>query len=246
MLHGCIVGGQDTKNPRGDVLSKLESLPSKLIILDNFEIPWNIDGSQSTVEEILHGINGIAHTAMLMTMCGETPPCDFWNVHHLADVDIDSACAIYNDIYHGKETQVGKDDDSDSVLPELLRTVGCLPLAITLMAKTAKKMRWAPAQLLVEYNQAGTSILGPSGKDSQHNMDWCIRMSFDRLAGEYKQSAVQLLTVLVTLPGHSTFRHDTQSFWVQDIVDVVPAFELLLETSLAGHGEDLHYIHPII
>jgi tetratricopeptide (TPR) repeat protein len=244
-LHACIVGGQDTKNPRGDVLSKLELLPSKLIILDNFETPWNI-GSQNTVEEIIRSINGIPHTAMLMTMRGETPPCDFWNVHHLSDVDMDSACAIYNDLYHGKETQVGKDDDSDSVLPELFRTVGCLPLAITLMAKTAKKMRWSPARLLTEYNQAGTSLLGPTGKDSQHNMDLCVQMSFDRLTGRHEQSAVQLLTVLATLPDHSTFARDTPSFWVQGITDMAPAHELLLETSLAGRGEDLHYIHPVI
>jgi tetratricopeptide (TPR) repeat protein len=248
ILHACIVGGQDTKNPRGDVLSKLKSLPSKLIILDNFETPWNIDGSQNTVEEILRGINGIPHTAMLMTMRGGTPPCDFWKVHHLADVDIDSACAIYNDIYHGKKTQVGKIDDFklDPVLPELLHTVGYLPLAITLMAKTAKKMGWTPDELLAEYKKAGTSILGPSGKDSQHNMNWCIRMSFDRLAGEHEQSAVQLLTVLAILPDHSTLARNTQSSWFQGIVDVAPALELLLETSLAGRGEDLHYIHPVI
>ena len=138
-LHACIVGSQDTKNPRGDVLSKLVSLPSKLIILDNFETPWSIDGSQNTVEEILRGMNSIPNTAVLMTMRGETPPCNFWDVHHLADVDMDSACAIYNHICHGNETQV---EDSDSVLPELLRTVGCLPLAITLMARTAKRMKW--------------------------------------------------------------------------------------------------------
>jgi tetratricopeptide (TPR) repeat protein len=179
-------------------------------------------------------------------MRGETPPCDFWNVHRLADVNIDSACAIYNDIFYGKGAQVGKDDDSDSVLPELLHTVGCLPLAITLMAKTAKKMRWAPARLLTEYSQAGTSLLGASGKDSQHNMDLCVQMSFDRLAGKHEQSAIQLLTVLVTLPDHSTFGRNTPSFWVQGITDVAAAHELLLETSLAGRGEDLHYVHPVI
>jgi tetratricopeptide (TPR) repeat protein len=242
-LHACIVGSQDTKNPRGDVLLRLESLPSKLIVLDNFETPWSIDGYQNIVGDILRGINGIPHTAVLMTMRGETPPGDFWHVHHLADVDIDSACAIYNHICHGKETQV---DDSNSVLPELLRTVGCLPLAITLMARTAKRMKWTPARILTEYNQAGISLLGASGKDSQYNMDLCIRMSFDRLAGKHEQSAVQLLTVLATLPDHSTFQRDTQPFWVQGITDVAPAHELLLETSLAGRGEDLHYIHPVI
>ena len=42
-LHAAIIGARDTSNARSDVMFYLKTLPSALIILDNFETPWSIE-----------------------------------------------------------------------------------------------------------------------------------------------------------------------------------------------------------
>ena len=139
-LYSALGIVQNTNHVRHDVISKLQSPTPTLLLLDNFETPWNRSGDQTQIEEILRTLDRIPHVAILMTMRSRNPPCDdiVWDVKRLDDVDFDSACGIYKDIYYGLgQAPKGLDDRGLSTLPE---AVGCMPLAIKLLATTGKKV----------------------------------------------------------------------------------------------------------
>ena len=60
------------------IISELDaSKQPRLILLDNFETPWNAPGgSQKQVGDILCKLAMLSHVAMLVTMRGRSPPCD--------------------------------------------------------------------------------------------------------------------------------------------------------------------------
>ena len=57
------------------IISELDALKHPLLILlDNFETPWN--GNQKQVGDILRKLAMLSHIAILVTMRGRYPPCD--------------------------------------------------------------------------------------------------------------------------------------------------------------------------
>jgi ATP-dependent Clp protease ATP-binding subunit ClpA len=74
----------------GDKQVKLEKIIShlnaskqpSLILLDNFETPWNAPGTgtQKQIEDILRQLAELSHIAIFVTMRGTNPPCN--NVIH--------------------------------------------------------------------------------------------------------------------------------------------------------------------
>ena len=53
------------------------STQPRLILLDNFETPYNaLDGAQKQVEDTLRRLAMLSHVAILVTMRGRYPPCD--------------------------------------------------------------------------------------------------------------------------------------------------------------------------
>ena len=53
------------------------STQPRLILLDNFETPYNVlDGAQKQVEDILRRLAMLSHVAVLVTMRGRYPPCN--------------------------------------------------------------------------------------------------------------------------------------------------------------------------
>ena len=60
------------------IISLLDtSTQPRLILLDNFETPYNsLDGSLKQIEDILRRLAMLSHVAILVTMRGRNPPCD--------------------------------------------------------------------------------------------------------------------------------------------------------------------------
>ena len=60
------------------IISELNvSKQPRLILLDNFETPWNArGGTQKQVGDILRRLAKMSHVAILVTMRGRHPPCD--------------------------------------------------------------------------------------------------------------------------------------------------------------------------
>ncbi|KAJ7597792.1 hypothetical protein C8J56DRAFT_883144 [Mycena floridula] len=238
-LHGGIVGGQDTSSPREAVIAKLQTLEQPaLVVLDNFETPYA--ENQSDVEEILRVLNDLAQVSILMTIRAAVPPGDGikWTHKPVGEVDAEAGKAIYWGILQVGEEKRTKSEQDD--VAKLLDAVGFMPLAITLMARAAKKKHQGAKQLLAEYMKGGTSLLGPSGKDSQHNMDLCINISIDRLPLDRKDPSLKLLAIFAMLPAGAK----RDSFWFPD-QDFQP-IELLLDTALLEWRGDLLYVHPVI
>ena len=52
------------------------STQPRLILLDNFETPYNSLGGTQQVEDVLRQLAALSHVAILVTMRGRYPPCD--------------------------------------------------------------------------------------------------------------------------------------------------------------------------
>ncbi|KAG6905500.1 hypothetical protein DXG01_002370, partial [Tephrocybe rancida] len=118
-------------NPLSDILSVLRTSPPIVLVLDNFETPWNAPEGQSEVEQVIRDIHRIPHVTLFVTIRSSSPPCEDLPWHHvnLRTVDATAARNIYLS-WHPKGNE-------DPELPGLLELIGHMPLAVTLMAKFA-------------------------------------------------------------------------------------------------------------
>ena len=58
-----------------EIISELDTQKHpRLIVLDNFETPWN--GNQKQIGDILRRLAMLSHIAILITMRGNHPPCN--------------------------------------------------------------------------------------------------------------------------------------------------------------------------
>lgn len=67
-LHTAVAAGQSSGNTLSDILSELESSGPLLLLLDNFETPWNVSGGRAETEQILCDIERILHITVFVTM----------------------------------------------------------------------------------------------------------------------------------------------------------------------------------
>jgi hypothetical protein len=114
------------------IILELDALKQpRLILLDNFETPWNAPGgSQKQVSDILRKLAMLGHIAILVTMRGTYPPCDAieWQSHTIQPTD-EAACRR---IFHDINPSSKNDPDVD----RLLTALGHMPFAVTLMARS--------------------------------------------------------------------------------------------------------------
>jgi len=86
----------DKQATLGKIIAELDaSKQPRLILLDNFETPWNAvsDGTQKQVSDILRKLAMLSHVAILVTMRGTYPPCDAikWQSQTIQPTD-EAAC----------------------------------------------------------------------------------------------------------------------------------------------------------
>ena len=138
------------------IISLLDtSTQPRLILLDNFETPYNaLDGSQKQVEDILRRLATVSHVAVLVTMRGIHAPCDDviqWQSKIIGPTD-EAACLR---IYH----TISPSSKNDPDVVTLVRVLGHVPFAITLMARLAEESWSTPArELLLAWSEGGIDI----------------------------------------------------------------------------------------
>lgn len=237
-LYSSLGTSRNTGNTRNDILAELNASEPLILLLDNFETPWNVDGGRSDVERILRDLDQIPHLTLFITMRSSSPPCDGiqWHSIDLRAVDADSARQIYSEIY--------PKGSSDPDLPKLLDIVGYMPLAVTLMAKVAKITRLSAQELVGEYNQLGTALLG-QGSDAEHSMDVCIGLSVDSPPMRKHPEALLILAAIAMLPAGTTFRMLKQ-WWARDSKNLAGALEVLNEASLVEQRDATIFVLPVI
>ena len=176
------------------IISQLNtSTQPRLILLDNFETPYNpLGGTQKQVEDILRRLAMLKHVAILVTMRGRYPPCDEaiqWQSKDIRPTDEAACLRIYHSIY--------PDSKKDRDVATLLRVLGHMPYAVTLMARLAKEGRSTAKELLSAWSEYGPDILPDHHEQS---MNRSISLSVDSYLMKQNPQALLLLKILSCLP----------------------------------------------
>ena len=212
---------RQTGHPLDDILATLKTTKDPLVILlDNFETPWNlievnqeldnfempsnpIEDKQESVSDVLRALALLPHVAILGTMRSEFPPLDEWIQWidiRLSHVEPQDAQQIY--------TAIDPRAGNDPKLDELLHVLGHLPYAVTLMATLGKRSLSSPEKLLRRWNETGTDMLSKG----QGGMDHSIELSLQFVPDS--TNARELLQVLSMLPAGLELSH--LDFWFPD------------------------------
>ncbi|KAF5368549.1 hypothetical protein D9758_002303 [Tetrapyrgos nigripes] len=215
--------------------SKPEQQPYRLLLLDNFETPWNAD--EEEVERILRNLADIPRLSILITMRANQPPTDQkWEVEVLKPVDVEASAKIYTKIYP---------DTSEEQLFELLDAIGHLPLAVTLLANYARTSQTTPVELLRNWRRDGPDILSMSDDDEDNVMHKSIKLSLDNPLMKKSTHAMKVLTLLAFFPTPVS-RVDLEKYWVPEGINQSKALHVLSKTALVELTESTAFVIPVI
>ena len=229
-----------------DILDELNSSKDPcLLLLDNFETPWNTSDGQKQVEEALFKLNQLSHVSILITMRGsQSPTVDVeWDSQIVPATDKDSSlriCQRFNP--HWK---------MDPNLDTLLEAVGCMPFAVTLMASRGRESGSSPKQLLEEWTQLGTGMWSPDGS-LESGMNRSISLSVDSNFVKSDPDALYLLATLSLLPAGTT--RQNLVYWAPKLKSMSGAIATLsraalLQTTITqddNHASQTLFVLPVI
>ncbi|KZS90068.1 hypothetical protein SISNIDRAFT_457950 [Sistotremastrum niveocremeum HHB9708] len=168
-----------------------------LVVLDNFETPWESVANRSEAEDLLQILTDIPQFSLLVTMRGaERPSRIAWSrpfLPPLTTLDSESARRTFVAI-----SDVSADDLD---LPELLEALENVPLAVTLMANLAQEQTCH--ELLQKWKHEKTSMLtrGWDSRTSSVDVSIQVSLSSDRLRSN--PSSFSVLQILSMLPDGS-------------------------------------------
>ena len=210
-----------------------------LILLDNFETPYNVlGGTQKQVEDILRQLAMLSHVAILVTMRGRYPPCDEaikWQSKNIQPTDEAACLRIYHSIY--------PDSENDCDVGRLLCVLGYMPFAVALMARLAKEGQSTAEELLFAWSKDGPDILPDHHEQS---MNRSIILSVDSNLMRQNPQALLLLKILSCLPAGTT--KATLHWWVPalHIAKIPSAIATLSKAGLLVQNEQQDSHAPIL
>ena len=215
------------------------STQPRLILLDNFETPYNaLDGAQKQVEDNLRRLAMLSHIAILVTMRGRYPPCDeaiTWQSKEIQPTDEGACLRIYHRIY--------PDSENDPDVGRLLGILGQMPFAITLMARLAKEGQSTAKELILAWSENGPDILPDH---HEQNMNRSISLSVDSNLMKLNPQALLLLNILSCLPAGTTKAN--LRWWVPALhPSMVPsAIAILSKTGLLVENQRQDSDSPVL
>ena len=222
-----------------NIISQLNtSTQPRLILLDNFETPYNVlGGTQKQVDDILRRIAMLNHVAILVTMRGRHPPCDEaikWQSKEIRPTDEAACLRIYHNIY--------PDSENDCDVGRLLCVLGHMPFAVMLMARLAKEGRSTAKELLFAWSEHGPDIL----PDLEQSMERSISVSINSHLMRQDPQALLLLKILSCLPAGTT--RTTLRWWVpaSHIAMVPSAIATLSKAGLLVENERQDSDSPVL
>jgi hypothetical protein len=207
------------------IISELDaSKEPRLILLDNFEIPWNApSGTQKPVSDILRKLARLNHVAILITMRGTYPPCDTieWQSHIIQPTDKIACRRTFHDINPSSKN----DPDVD----RLLAALGHMPFAVTLMANLGKRGKYNAKELLETWYASGTDMLSVT-KSPEKSLNRSISLSVDSELVKEDPDALLLLAILSLLPAGTT--KENLHWWATSIKMIPSAIATLSDAGL--------------
>ena len=230
----------DTQVTLEKIISELNvSTEPRLILLDNFETPYNAPGgTQKQVEDILRRLTRLRHVAILVTMRGKYPPCAKaikWQSKDIRPTDEAACLCIYRDIHPNSE--------NDPDVSKLVSVLGHMPFAVTLMANLAKEGQSTAEELLVAWSKSGPDILPTQHEQS---MNRSISLSVDSYIMRQNPQALLLLKILSFLPAGTTKAN--LRWWVPALdVSMIPsAIATLSKAALLVENERQDCVSPVL
>jgi len=187
----------------GDQLRKrvLAALGSTklLLVLDNFETPWEEHQQRVEVEQLLGVLAALSNLTLMITMRGsERPLGTTWTtpvLEPLRPLDLTAARQIFTEI-----TSYSSDEEEASETLELLGHLDGIPLAITLAASVVRDT--SVAEVLASWRVEGTTALQSpiSPTERLSSLDNSIRLSIQASRVADVPQALELLQLLALLP----------------------------------------------
>ncbi|KAK7035678.1 hypothetical protein R3P38DRAFT_603344 [Favolaschia claudopus] len=216
------------------LLAELDATKERrLLLLDNFETPWLSGQDGDKVGHILARLAALSHIALLVTMTSGFTPGDHiqWQHRPLSALDPVPARAVFRQKY--RDAAGGHElPDDDRELDEFLASIGYMPLAITLAAASAGRLRASPADLLLDWRTAGTGML--CGSETM-SMDETIRLSMERGVVKSNPEALRLLAILSMLPAGTTGYN--LRWWAPKLASPSAAVQTLRAAALIEQGD---------
>jgi tetratricopeptide (TPR) repeat protein len=163
-----------------------------LLVLDNFETPWDPPQTRSEIEMLLTQITALQTVTVIITMRGAQKPAGTkWSdiLPPLQPVDLDSAIAIFQAI-------VNKTDEHAI---DLIRAVDCIPLAVTLIANLAAVDGETTEALWLRWQEESTAMV-ESGQDRLTSLETSIQLSLSSPRMQRDPNALSLLSAFSLLP----------------------------------------------
>ena len=224
------------------IVSLLNASPQpRLILLDNFETPYNmLDGTQKQVEDILRRLAMLSHVAILVTMRGRYPPCDEvikWQSKIIGPTDEAACLRIYHSIY--------PDSENDPDVSRLLSVLGHMPFVVTLMARLAKEGQSTAEELLFAWSKDGLDIL-PQADHHEQSINHSISLSVNSNLMRQNPKALLLLKILSCLPAGTTKAN--LRWWVptSHIAKIPSAIATLSKAGLLVENEQQDSDSPVL
>ncbi|KAJ7590503.1 hypothetical protein C8J56DRAFT_1162664 [Mycena floridula] len=225
VLYNSLALTSKTHNTLEAILHELQQTSKPIILLlDNFETPWNAPGARGTVARILQDIAQFPHVALFVTIIQA----------------LDPAAA------HQLFISIHPESQEDSKLSELLNMLGHMALAVKLMARYGKNTGQKAGQLISGYQSTGTSMLGSmQGSDRQNSVSVSICMSLESSLVKNELNAAQLLQIIAMLPSGAS-PETLQQWWAENLENLNGALRVLLEASLLEQRTTTYFVLPVI
>ncbi|KAJ7167991.1 P-loop containing nucleoside triphosphate hydrolase protein, partial [Mycena filopes] len=222
---GCEKGGNASKK----IVNRLSQAAPSLLVLDNFETPWEPIASRGEIEDFLSLLSEIPQLAILITMRGAERPAKVkWSrpfLPPLKPLSDDAALETFLDI--------ADDNHDEATMKQLLEVTGNLPLAVSLIAGIVADE--GCEKTLLRWKSESTHLLS-DGFDKRSSLDISIMLSFS--SARMSHEAQDLLSLLSMLPDGLRDSDLVQSGL--PITNVLAAKATLLQTSLAYLGKNQH------
>ncbi|KAF8638920.1 hypothetical protein AX17_001833 [Amanita inopinata Kibby_2008] len=186
------------RDPKRVLHESFSTSGNMLVVLDNFETPWNESGNRMHIHNVLKDIAALDNITLIITtrvtaLPGGIDWQSFLPDDILPPLDIPSARAMFL-----KEAKLTVEGQESTDLDVLLREVDCIPLAVSLLSRAQKSK--SPTQLLKRWRHEQTVMLREPGLSKGTRLD-SVEVSIEVSLVPFKGSdEVKLLALLSFLP----------------------------------------------
>ncbi|KZT22755.1 hypothetical protein NEOLEDRAFT_1171178 [Neolentinus lepideus HHB14362 ss-1] len=178
-----------------DILTSMDTFlrrgPRLLVVLDNFETPYDQKGSNQNIVDVLGRISSVRQVSLVVTMRGTIAPMG------MSQVKIIKLGSLNPEASKQAFLAISPETEEQNALEELLEEVDHIPLAVTLIANLAKLD--SVESLLQEWREKKTALLA-DGSNRLNNIEVSIGLSLKVKAIQEAPDALSLLALISYLP----------------------------------------------